>query len=862
MIEELRRLPSVVRPLPDEPLDSWLEAIAHFYDVTLGEMSIALGLVQDADAGKAGWMSARWVMRITDSQAEHLEAATGLPADEFRQMTRERFWQFGVRHASSGHLSSASPVAGNGGRFCPDCLRDSGGRWRMTWQLPTGFACLRHRRLLADACPRCGLPPRRRGHPSASIPLPGFCHNQEPGATVRGARCRGDLTLDADRCDVTDAVLEAQRTVFRVLASGRASFGMFERFPQPAIDVLQDLRLLARLCRDLARAHAETIMGEFDDTLKRRFLAESSIEDSARSRPELSINIAVGVTLAVRALSERERTLEILRSRVAVSPNYGGHTPQLQELLASAAGRQRRPTTMLQSAKDTAGDPSMRARKLPIMLWDSWARRLAPQRVDREIAATALSAATVLVGTTFTHAAALKLLDQHAPTRRVTSVMRQLGHSSWENSTLVALSRLAAHLDEIKTAIDYGRRRALDLQDVLPVNTWIEICREANVRPGGVRRHATAQHHLFQRLTGSALSNAPACWRDVGSVTFSDVTQFRTHAPLGVRMALDGVGVELLARHDIGEPLTWEPSEELLADLDLPATPSTGGIAWPSARPARATASAAVPAMPGSYQDGESTRILAARTGVSRQTVARVLHEAAMTPRRSGRQKSIDVDRDWLHAKYLDERLTISQIAELVECSTTSIGRLLREAGIPARARGGSNSARALQPHSLAGDSPLLRATLIGQNSIERARRFLVVVERASIHAAAADIGVPPANLRAQLGRLSDAAGDSLFDLARTGAITLTSLGQKLASELRAALPAAPTASTTVPGAPIARTTSVPISAVLRNQLAVVAEGNGRSVAAEVRFVLERWVESSHSDQFGGLGATSNHQDW
>lgn len=789
MTPDCRRLPFRIWPLPDEPFDSWFESMAYAYDVTAGEMAIALGLVSDVDhARKTGWLTARWTMKLTDEQAGQLEAATGIPSDEFHQMTRARFWQSGIRQARSGRLSSASPVAGNGGRFCPECLRDSVGRWRMSWQLPTGFACLRHQRLLSDTCPKCGMPPRHVGHPINAVPRPGACHNREPGSTARRVRCRGDLTSDEGRLPATGAVLEAQRTVFRILSAEQASFGIYAQLPQPSIAVLEDLRLLARLGREVARDRSGDV-SDLDRTLLVRFMSQSSMDDSRKARPEQSINIAVGVTLAVQALSDRERTLELIRGRLSASKPYTAHSAQLQELIAAALGRRRRPTAVLQSAETPRGEPAERARKLPIMLWDAWARRLAPRRTDREIAATALSAAVVFVGTRLTHAAALSSLDPEAPSRRVTQVMRQLGRPSWENTTLVALIRLAAHIDQNAVPIDYGRRRKLDYRHLLELDTWERICADANVHPGGERRHTLARHYLFQRLTGSPLSNAPEPWQHGRSVTSAEVSDAVSGAPNAVRDALDNLALEFLAAVGIHEPMVWEPSRDLLSDLELPPAPTVEAAEWPTARPARAIATSAVPDMPESYRAGATTRELAGQAGVSRQTVQRVLEGANTTTRRGGRRTTIEVDREWLRKKYLYEKLAIAQIAALVGCSPSSISRRLRAAGLPTRGRGGGSTAAALHPHKLAGDSPLLRRTLIGRNSVERARRLLVVAGQPSLQDAAARIGTSPSSLSAQLTRLGADAGGPLFIAAARGRpAQLTPLGKQFVAELRMAI--------------------------------------------------------------------------
>ena len=43
---EVRVLPFRVRPLPDEPFDSWLEKMAATYGATMNEMACALGLIE------------------------------------------------------------------------------------------------------------------------------------------------------------------------------------------------------------------------------------------------------------------------------------------------------------------------------------------------------------------------------------------------------------------------------------------------------------------------------------------------------------------------------------------------------------------------------------------------------------------------------------------------------------------------------------------------------------------------------------------------------------------------------------------------------------------------------------------------
>lgn len=66
MTAELRRLPFVVRPLPDEPFGSWFETTAATLRTTCGDLARALGLRVLAQArweahrGPFSWMTSSW----------------------------------------------------------------------------------------------------------------------------------------------------------------------------------------------------------------------------------------------------------------------------------------------------------------------------------------------------------------------------------------------------------------------------------------------------------------------------------------------------------------------------------------------------------------------------------------------------------------------------------------------------------------------------------------------------------------------------------------------------------------------------------------------------------------------------------
>ncbi|MEV8358415.1 TniQ family protein [Microbacterium sp. NPDC076895] len=688
MTDEVRVLPFRVRPLPDEPFDSWVEALAAANRATIAEMGCALGLIEQRD-GRAvsatSWMASQWATELTDRQAQRLEQSTGVPAVQFQEMTRMRFARHAIRYTRQGRISSRCPVGGTAGRYCPECLADSGGRWRMSWQFPFTFACVRHRRILADECPECGRPPRRTGHPLAGIPQPGHCHNPLKGAGTGpiASRCRTDLTTNTERIAAPDAVLHAQRRMMQILATGQGRFGIYEHAPQPAVTVLEDIRLLTRTA-GVALSKGDRIeVPKLDAELLTRARKEKS--EWSWAGPTKAADGAVAAAIAVAALEDPDRAVTLMTGRVAVSTSYAGQTPQLQTLIAAALGRRRRPTVFLQSAPPSGMSPTERAREVPAQLWGEWVTRYAPQRVGNEIAASALAAAVVFTGTRLTHSAALALLDPHAPARQVTHVMRDLGRSSHDVDTLHAILRLTTFLDTHHVPIDYARRRDLDYTGILPESQWQEVCRAVGVSPGSGRRWRLARAFLYRMLSGNPLRTRPA-GLDAAGVTSHTVARFIEELPQAVRARLEQVAAEFLAANGIDEPITWIPPFVAMTSAD---DGQLGPALWPPSRPARAAVTATLP--PGelvrAYAAGASTYEIAADTNVSRQTVGRILADVG-TPTRRGRPPAFTLDPDWLRDHYETQKRTMAQIAHLAGCSEMTINRHLHLAGITVRQRG------------------------------------------------------------------------------------------------------------------------------------------------------------------------------
>lgn len=777
----LRRLLHVAMPLPDEPLDSWVEFMAHDYGATVGEMARALGLIDTDGVPKATPQSARaWSTMLEPQQLANLELTTGRPADGYLAMTRTTFAANAIRLTPQGRISASCPSTGVAARYCPDCLADSGGRWRLSWQFPFGFACLRHKRLLVDLCPGCRQPPRLIGQPITLVPEPGHCHNRPSvGSPSIRERCGAYLTVAEESVAADETTLAAQRMMLRVVAAGSSEIGIYFEARPSAIQVLSDMLLLSRAGRQAL------VDGERFDWMPVGATEVCAITSHAGTgkvdlRPNTAREVSLGNTIAFEALQTAERITDLLRGRVSVHTALDHYSPPLRDHVSRALGRTRRPTATLQAMRVSMADPAARAAKIPAVLWPEWTARLAPRRLDTEIAGGALSAAIVFAGTRLTHGSAINLLDPDMQGRQVSHVMRSLGRNAPEADTIRALARIAEFVDENSTPIDYARRREIDYSDILPRDEWHEVCRTVNVLAGADRRWQLARTHLYALLSGNRLARAPFA-ADASFPSFVELQQFRGGLPGIVFEALQSCAAEFLSARGIDEPVSWMPEFDVAGMRIQSHVPEESDGEWPQARPARAAVkpSRAVAA----YSAGRSVAEIAADHGVARQTVSRVLDDAGVETHRGRRRAVIDVD--WLRQRYAVDRHTIPEIAAEVDVTMTTINRHLEAAGIPRRPRGSASRATAIRIDPRAEDSALLRRILVGQDATQRAERFLIVSRHDTMTAAADELGVTLSILASQMKRIgADAGGPLITRSVRGKPLMLTDLGVEVRREL------------------------------------------------------------------------------
>lgn len=693
----LRRLPFRIRPLPDEPLDSWLETMAAAHDVTFGQMIAALGLsgpgaVPEDQHYSPGRLN-RWLFHLEDDQLERVTHTTGLPAPALQAMTRSAFAATVTKYTLKGRLSIQCPTAGTQGRFCPECLLDSGGRWRLSWTYAFVAVCPRHRRVLSDICPTCGTPPRARPQPMYLVPRPGHCHNRPREASDPRQRCGTDLREDTGRIDASPGMLAAQRAQFATIAQGLGRFGMYRDDPQPAPLVMEDLRTIARIAVQALFRGDDIDMGDIPSATLGKALSE---EDALRKeRPRTSSLAAVGATLAFQAMQDPDHLLDLLHHRIPPSAVFDRHSIQLRLTVAKSRGLNTRHLTRIQHlVPPPPNGVEQRARKLPAQLWPEWAARLRVPKTDRELAASALTTAVMIAGTRLSHADALKLLGSSLDPKRVRDTTRLLRSDDPTRNLLLPIARLAVHLDAEQPPIDYARRRALSYDSLLPNPQWETIASHANVHPGGAPRIRQIRLLLYGWLTGNHPSQAPQGFRPQSAVDVAAARALAESLSPTLKRELFAVAEQFLRSHGIDEPVRWSPPLAV-AEWSPIVDDAEHAAVWPAKQPAyeHVRTTFTFDELVEEYRSGRSLKDLADVAGVGRSVMSRVLREAGIGLRPAHAPRRIIVDDQRLRAEYENGR-SLEELATEAGCGETTIATRLRSLDVQLRSRGGRSRDR------------------------------------------------------------------------------------------------------------------------------------------------------------------------
>lgn len=202
----MTRLPLALAPLEDESWPSYLTRCAAQHHTTVASLGNHLGL-RDA----RGRWPGRFGVTMGDTDMQRVGPLLGLAPDQVQQMHLAAYDQLAL---DLGGLAHESAIAGTratthtawvwlaGSTFCPLCLAEDDGVWRLRWRVPWITTCLRHGVHLHGTCRVCGgvpglgnslhgsAPPRVAAAPDGRA-----CPHPESGGHVCGADLSSEPTV-------------------------------------------------------------------------------------------------------------------------------------------------------------------------------------------------------------------------------------------------------------------------------------------------------------------------------------------------------------------------------------------------------------------------------------------------------------------------------------------------------------------------------------------------------------------------------------------------------------------------------------------------------------------------------------------
>lgn len=286
----IRPLPTRQAPVPGEAFASFVHRLAAHYDVSLLTMLEHVGLVT-----LGGTVTIpNFGVYLDDRSVDSFCRATRLSQEVIRSTLLSHYnglaidlSQFNPNDRRSLRAIAMTQWAYFwGSHFCPACLADDEGAWRLVWKLPWSFACVRHNSLLVDTCPSCGL---RAGNGRSDhsltpvfmsqVPLAGCCGHARPQVPVAKGRAavRCDFRLfNARSVDLSGAprVLNSQQRINTMLACAGATDAGRKAEIRTYFAELRSLAALTLFCGKVDD------LGELPTELQAAFSSHASERDS------------------------------------------------------------------------------------------------------------------------------------------------------------------------------------------------------------------------------------------------------------------------------------------------------------------------------------------------------------------------------------------------------------------------------------------------------------------------------------------------------------------------------------------------------------------------------------------------------
>lgn len=801
----LRRLPIRVYPENDEALPSWVDRYSERLAVTREDFFQAAGLYPLADRRA----KPNFAIRLEEEQAECLQFATGIPAQRLHEMTLAKYsgrvlFLAKSRRAINRHYLWAR---GSGWRYCPECLAERPGVYKLDWRLTWAYACIKHAGLLRDVCQRCGGYPGRKPDRLRQIPKSNICRLLLPQNSEH-EYCECDLsTLTPLSIPQDSPLLVAQKWIESIIKDDEA-------IAREVRSVLNDLKLLAG--RALTLLPAERLLewngpsaspGIHFDTPDKAGLGKFPPSSAVATGHALSWATAIlkddepeESVAAIRQLVEADRCRGVTHNPTDIIHSWGTPSDQLKHKLLKAVCSDLGRVDMLRY-RIRNGEPRkadldrkeimQRSRSVPQCFWPSWTHAL---QLDLSIGVhtlqSALSMGVLLPGYRSRDSSlARELLSTNIDLSGVFGRMRE----DARRSTFLMLTVLSEFLDAHPAPINYQQRRLIPLDRLLPIPMWQAVHRRNfadQLDP------SVARSFVFYRITGS-LPTRPG----TRSTVHLEVQKLLATTPLEVLGELDEFAKSVLRHHDISGPQVWEPPSELLQEQGLESKARADDLAPRLEQLVKY----------GLVEPRWIDRIGGEHLGTSGQkaptnSLERSVHDAAIAKvpievialqveraprtvrqyiRRLGLAEHYDnkrtLDVEWLRLKYLDERRTAPEIAVQTGMSNSTVRRRLKDCDIPMRSRGSGSRSLGLSAEQLRTLPPVIKKTIQNEHSLVRLRNFMGAVRYPTLQAAAIALKVSTAGLIGQIKRLeSDLGGDLIIRARRKCPMRLTQLGRDL----------------------------------------------------------------------------------
>lgn len=807
---EQRTFPIRVRPVEGEALESWLDRYCSTLSTSRKDLYSCVGL---RPSGTHGPQSRGHSLRVSDVEAARIGLAAGIAAQEVQRLTLGKYeGRVLFFHETRDGVDIRFLWArGTGTRYCPGCLRDDPGVWRLRWRLSWSFACTRHGSLLVDACPGCGLVPRSRPR-LGEVPLPNICDNAISGSNGRLVSCSADLSqVRMLRLPADSPILATQAWLDSAIDSEALTSSDLQR-------LLNDLKMLAG--RALRVMSADDLMrwNRTEQVPGLVFDIERSRRRTGLFHPRSGAVTAHAVSLAAMVVrSEDERVyVPIIRrllsdragNALKVFPSsfnrhWGEPSPELERKMLKALHADIGPQSALRyrTAGPAPSPPSKdrshilaRCRSVPQRFWPGWTHLLQLDGQPRpKMLQTALSIGVLLPGYDRPDLKLQKELLGLAEADGSFSYVFRRGSTSTGNALMQTLLRLASYLDEHPAPIDYERRRRLSLDELLPLATWQAIVLGL---PMSGNAPATARLYLAYRVTGSLPEHTQR-----GGRGYFLIQNFIASTPAGVLDLLDERANAFLAENAVAEPLCWEPPTILLKDLIMVERPLGGhdpiahamisrGLVEPRLISQREQwVGKAIEALrPGtdsfevrlrrSLDLGESVEDMARGLSKSARMIRHHIARLGCPPYPGNK---VQLDPEKIREMYLVGRRTAREIAEVTGWDENTIGRRLRLAGVTLRGTGGGSARLGIDAYSYSKYPELLKKALRGPHAKARLQRFTMVSAYPTMAAAVRDLGLSQSALVRQIKALErDVGGELLARAHGKRAMQLTGLGSTL----------------------------------------------------------------------------------